>query len=72
MRLDSVVSAKAAHSVISAAASTSSFRRRPESILLLSFLFCVARFRENRAFVPVGLRPPSLAGESLSLLAQRK
>jgi hypothetical protein len=37
-----------------------------------AFRFRVARFRETRAFVPVGLRPPSLAGESLSLLAQRK
>jgi hypothetical protein len=36
------------------------------------FAFFAWRVRDNRAFVPVGLRPPSLAGESLSLLAQRK
>jgi hypothetical protein len=34
--------------------------------------FRFATLRTDAAFVPVGLRPPSLAGESLSLLAQRK
>jgi hypothetical protein len=34
--------------------------------------FAFLGLRSDAAFVPVGLRPPSLAGESLSLLAQRK
>jgi hypothetical protein len=38
---------------------TPSFRRRPESILILPFRFRLPRFRDNRAFVPVGFRPPS-------------
>jgi len=53
--------------VIPAKRLLSSFRRKPESILILSL--SAAR---SRVFVPVELRPPSLAAESLSLLAQRK